>query len=194
MSIVIENGVGNANKLKVDKNNRAHVAAISESQSQDATRTGDSYSLNTGTINFEASGTLIYLKNNEDQDLAVTEIHVGVGIATTAESGILTLVRNPTGGDLISDATAVNDNQNRNFGSNKTLTADAFKGKSGGTVTGGNNITQFFQVSSGNFEEQIDFDLPKGSSLAISYNPNLASGSTNVHASIVCFLKDPANV
>ena len=80
--------------------------------------------------------------------------------------------RNPTGGTLISGAVLVSNNQNRNFGTNRTLTADAYKGATGNTVTGGNIIVEVF-VNPGERELlNIDMTLTKGDSVAVSYEPN----------------------
>jgi hypothetical protein len=105
----------------------------------------------------------------------------------------VTLKRNPTGGTLISGATNVDMNQNRNFGSNIALTADVYKGASGNTVTGGNDIAQFYQTGQGRLFASIGFDLPKGSSIAIEIDPNLSSGSVNVYAAIIGYVRDAAN-
>jgi hypothetical protein len=167
---------------------------VTEAEEVHAAADGNAYNINTGDVSFSAAGTLIYVKNNEDRDLVIEALAVGVGnTGTHSDIGNITLVRNPTGGDLITDATAVSMNQNRDFGSNKTLTVDDYKGKSGGTLTGGNNIAQFYQGANGRLFADINLILPKGSSIGITYDPNLSSGSVNAYAAIICYLKDTAS-
>jgi len=189
--MIIEDGKGTGTKVRCDGNNRMHVQSVQEDEGRHAAGVGDAYNINTGNITFSAAGTLIYVKNNEDKDLVIEALAVGVGSGTTSDIGEITVERNTTGGDLISDATAVDMNQNRNFGSNKTLTADIYKGKSGGTSTGGNDIIQFYQGTSGRLFATINLVLTKGSSMAISYDPKLSSGSVKAYAAVVCYLKDP---
>jgi hypothetical protein len=188
----IEDGTGKGASMKVDANNRAHTQSISETESLHSTELGDAYNINTGNIALTGDGTLLYVKNNEDKDLVIEAIAFGNdGLGTHSSNPRYTVIRNPNGGDLISDATAVSMNQNRNFGSNKTLTADAYKGKVSGTITGGNDIAILEGTSDGRDYFTINFVLPKGSSLALKWTANLSSGTAGVYAAIVCFLKDP---
>jgi hypothetical protein len=190
--MILEDGRGTGRKVRIDGNNRMHTQTVTEPEGIHSAEVGDAYNINTGDISFSAAGTLLYIKNNEDKDLVVEAIAAGIGnTGTHSDIGNITIVRNPTGGDLISDATAVSMNQNRNFGSNKTLTADAYKGKSAGTITGGNNIIQFYQGANGRLFATINLVIPKGGSIGISYDPNLSSGSVNAYAAAIVYLKDP---
>lgn len=188
----IEDGTGKGTSLKIDANNRAHTQTISETESLHSTELGDAYNINSGNIALTGDGTLLYLKNNEDKDLVIEALAFGNdGLGTHSSNPRYTIVRNPTAGDLISDATAVSMNANRNFGSNKTVTADTYKGKTSGTVTGGNDIAILEGTSDGRDYFTINFVLPKGSSIAVKWTANLSSGTAGVYAAIVCFLKDP---
>jgi hypothetical protein len=189
---IIRDGAGKGNQLKVDANNRAHTQSVSESEALHSAEQGDAYNLNTGLISVTGDATLCYIKNNEDQDLVIEAIALGSfeGI-THSDDPYITLKRNPTGGDLISDATAVSMNANRNFGSNKTLTADVYKGKVGGTITGGTDAAILQVTPGGRSFYTINFILPKGSSLAVDLTANVSSGSANYYAAIICYLKDP---
>jgi hypothetical protein len=192
--MIINDGTGKGNQAKVDTNNRIHTQAVTESESLHSSEVGDAYNINTGNIALTGDGTLIYLKNNEDKDLVIEAIafgNNGLGTYTSVANPRYTIVRNPTGGDLISDASAVSMNQNRNFGSNKTLTADTYKGKVSGTLTGGNDIAILEGTTDGRDYFTINFVLPKGSSIGIKYTANLSSGTAGIYAAIICFLKDP---
>jgi hypothetical protein len=190
--MIFEDGKGTGYKARIDSNNRLHVQSVQESEAFQATEVGDAYNLNTGLISITGDATLMYIKNNEDKELVIEAIAIGSfeGI-THSDDPYLTLVRNPTGGDLITDATTTGVlNQNRNFGSNKTLTADFYKGKVGGTLTGGNDIA-ILQVSPATRSfYSINFVLPKGASMGIKITANLSSGSANWYGAFICYLKD----
>jgi hypothetical protein len=190
--MLIDDGKGQGYKARVDGNNRIHTQSVTESEAIHALELGDSYNLNTGLISITGDSTLIYIKNNEDKEYVLEAIALGSfeGI-THSDDPYITLVRNPTGGDLISDATAIDMNQNRNFGSSLTLDADVYKGKVGGTITGGNDIA-FLQVTPGGRSfYSIDFILPKGASMAIKLTANVSSGSANYYCALIGHLKDP---
>jgi hypothetical protein len=192
--MLIDDGKGDGYKARVDSNKRLHTQSVTEPEALHAAETGDAYNINTGLISITGDATLMYIKNNEDQDLIIEAIAIGSfeGI-THSDDPYITLVRNPTGGDLISDATAVSMNQNRNFGSNKTLTADAYKGKVSGTLTGGNDIAILQVTPGGRSFYTIDFILPKGSSMGVKITANVTSGSANWYGAFICHLKDDAS-
>ena len=131
--------------------------------------------------------TVAYLKNNEDQTLVIETLIVGVGtMDTPTEAVIITAVRNPTS---VSFSTAVDMNQNKNFGSSKTLTADAYKGAEAATTTGGSDIALFMGYPSTRSEFPINFELTKSDSIAIQIDCNEASG-VDVYVAFVVHLKD----
>ena len=113
---------------------------------------------------------------------------VGITAGTFADSPIITVVRNPTTGTLISNATAAPIVENRNFGSSSTLTALTYKGVDGATVTDGDDALIFVVNGQGRLAATLDLVIPKGSSLAIKVDPNLTSGATTAYAALVGFL------
>jgi len=191
MSDIIKDGSGAGYGLKVDKNNRAHTLSTTISESVDSSTGGKAYNINTGLISITGDATLVYIKNNEDVDLIIEAIALGSfeGISHS-DDPYITLVRNPTAGDLITDGTAVDMNQNRNFGSSSTLTADVYKGKVSGTLTGGEDIAILQATPGGRSFYTINFLLRKGSSLGIKLTANVTSGSANWYAALVCYLKE----
>lgn len=190
---IIEDGTGSGKKQKVNANNRAYVDAIEKSEEQAAIDIGDGYNINTGEISLtttSASGVL-YIKNNETENLVITAIAVGVSSAGTVnDSTRVQIIRNPSTGTLISDASAVDQNQNRNFGSSKTLTVDAYKGAEGKTVTDGDNIALIFMAAGSRLFATLNFELTKGDSIAVTVDSNTSSGTTAVYAAAICHLKD----
>lgn len=187
--MIIEDGKGSGRKAQVDADNRLRTNSINLDQQVASNNTGDAYNINSGNITFSAAGTLLYIKNNEDLDLVIETIIIGQGSGTTSNIGEMAIVRNPTGGDLISDATAVSQNANRNFGSNKTLGVLAYKGKSGGTLTGGSDAALVYVGTSGRAAIPINLLLPKGSSVGLKLDPKLSSGSVKAYAAAICYLR-----
>lgn len=187
----IDDGTGNGYQAKVNKANKIETHSISEDESIHSAEVGDAYNINTGLISITGDATLLYLKNNEDADMVIEAVALGSfeGI-THSDDPYVTLIKNPSAGDLITDATAVTMNQNRNFGSSKTLTADVFKGKVAGTITGGNDAAILQASTGGRSYYTINMIIPKGSSLAIKLTANVSSGTANWYAAIIMHLKD----
>lgn len=187
----IQDGKGSGYSAKVGTDHRLQVRAVTEDEQIHNAETGNAYNFNTGLINITGDATLMYIKNNDDYNLIIKAVALGCfdGI-THSDDPYITIVRNPTGGDLISDATAVSMNQNRNFGSSKTAVVDVYKGKVGGTLTGGNDIAILQAASGSRNYYSIDFLLPKGASMGIKLTANLTSGSANWYCALVCYFKD----
>jgi hypothetical protein len=186
---ILDDGTGTGNRAKV-ASNRLFTHAISEGESVHATEKANSYNINTGTIGLTSASDsgIFYLENSENADLVIEAVAAGVGSAgTTSDVTTVTLVRSPTS---VSFSTAVDMNQNRNFGSSKTLTATAYKGAEAATITGGDDIIQFFMGSGTRLFAPINLVIPKGESMAIRMNTNTTGGTTNVYAAVVCYLKD----
>ena len=104
----------------------------------------------------------------------------------------MTFVFNPTGGDLISDQTPLSINTNRRPNSGGTLLIDAYRGKSGGTLTGGTSFG-LFQLSQGSRSAfPLEVILPQGQSLGVTLTANISSGSANLYAGFSLYKKDSA--
>lgn len=188
----IRDGAGSGDVAKVNGRNRLMTQAITESDQQAAVELGNAYNLNTGTIALTSASesAVMYLKNNESVDFVLSALAVGIGaLASPTDSTVITLIRNPTAGTVVSDATVISQNRNRNFGSNKTLTADVYKGAEGKTLTDGDDIAQFFATGSSRLFASIDFDIPKGSSIGVKIDLNAAAGG-NIYAALIGYLKD----
>ena len=189
----IEDGTGLGFDTSVDENNRLHVHSVQVTEVVHAAEQGLAYNINTGQISVTNDATLIYLKNNETRDFVISAIAVGNdGGATYSSRPLITVVRNPTGGDLISDQTAVDMNQNRDFGSSRVFDSDAYKGKVGGTLTGGNDIAILQSTTGGRDFFTLDFVLTEGSSIGLTYTANISSGTSQIYAALVGYLRDPA--
>jgi len=198
MAEQILDGTGTGKRAKVDQNSQIHTTAITQTETQDAVDKGDAYNINTGTIGLTSSTAsgVLYFKNDEDASFVIDAIAVGItNPGTQARACIISLISNPTAGTLIAGASAVDMNQNRNFGSSKALksTTLAYKGAEGNTVTDGDDIALFYQNVGTRGYYSIDFELPKGSSIALTIDTQTTSGTTNLYAAIIGHVKDPNN-
>lgn len=196
MSDFLRDGTGKGYLQKVDGNNRAATRSVNTPENEAATKIGDSYNINTGLIDLTSADEtpIIYVKNNESVNLHIKAI-VFAAWTSTGGSGTdgvpkLVIVRNPTTGTLIDNANAVDINSNRNFGSSKNLTVDAYKGATGETFTDGSDHIIVHLGTSGRTFIGIDEVLPKGASIGVKYTPQGSNTSQQVYAAIICHLED----
>jgi hypothetical protein len=189
----IQDGSGSSYRAKVDASLRLRTQTVQESEADHAAEIGNAYNINTKYITISAGSALLYLKNLEDQDYILDSIALGVGQilggGAVTDEGEITFYKNPTGGDLLSGAVA-DIVENRNAGSGNTLNATVLKGADGDTVTGGTELGLFQQGDTGRFFASFRFTVPKNSSIALHYEPNLSSGSIRVYAAFIGHLKD----
>lgn len=193
MSIQIEDGKGSGKRAQVDREFRLRTFSTTVTDVEQITGLGNAYTFSSGPISVTANGTVFYFKNNEDANFEIHEIHYAVNnTGTHSDTPLFTLIKNPTGGDLISDATAAAVNSNNNFGSSNALEDSlVYKGKSGGTITGGTDI--FYQIQPVNSQVIIKsqiYILQKGDSLAVKITPSLSSGTAVVYFSIIGHKED----
>lgn len=190
-------GTGTGQKGKIDLNNDLHTFSVTETEKRQATAIGNDYNINTGTLALSGTSTssVLYFKNDEDTDYVIEALALGIGTrsATVTDSAVITVIKNPTGGDIISDATNVAINSNTNFGSSKTLktTTLVYSGKTGGTITGGTEHAILY-MTDGRLFAGLDMELPKGSSIGVTIDLN-TSGGANIYCALVGYLKDIKN-
>jgi hypothetical protein len=188
--------IDNGNGTTVDINGKRELKtfSITESESQAATTLGDAFNINTGDIGCAGDTTLIYFKNDEDTDVVIENIAVGIRGSTITDQATVTLISNPTGGDLITDTTAVDMNGNRRVGSSKTLksTTLAYKGKVSGTITGGSDVAQFYMGNNSRLFATINFEVERGSSIAIKLEGTTTGG--NAYGALILYRRDADRV
>ncbi len=195
MSFTIRDGIGSGKEAKVNSNNRLSTTSITESEADFATEEGTRYNLNTGTITLTDANntTVFYLKNNEDSDLIVTALIYNLG-NSTGGSGDLTVdvVRNPTAGDIITNANDADIIQNQNHGSTRSLSADVYKGATAEALITDGNVSISTLSASGTGRIVIALGaltLPKGSSLAVNITPQSGNTSQGVQVAAACYVK-----
>jgi len=190
----IKDATGTGNGLKIDKNNRAHTDSVIRSQDEQEALNSNAYNINTGGITLTTANEsgIFYIKSNENLPIVIKEILVILGSTTGGSGeGTVNIKKNPTAGTLVSGAVDVDINENRDFNSEKTLSADIFKGAEGNTVTDGNN---FASTTRSSFGTVITFDastmvLRRGNSLAVTYTPPSGNTSQSIKIAVTAFLE-----
>lgn len=173
---IFTDGKGRGYLAEVDSSNRLNTYSVATQDEFEANRDGDAYNINTGVINLTdaAETPVLYLKNNENNDLHIRAIAIGLATSSNGASNEMikaTVIRNPTAGTIVSSSVNVDINSNRNYGSNKTLTSDAYKGATGKTMTDGTDHIIFYASDFGRLFGTIDEVIPKGSSIGIKLTP-----------------------
>ena len=197
MPDMILDGSGNNFRAKVNSSQQLETKAVSISEAVEANRNGDAYNVNTGYITL-TNGTdtpVMYLKNNETKNLVVEAIAIGIEVSTggaSTESNRITVIRNPKTGTIISGATAVDVNSNRNYTNASSLTVDAFKGATGNTMTDGDNHLLINPGTGPRGLFTINEILPTGATIGIKFKPQASNTSVNVYAAIICYLQTEA--
>ena len=190
----IEDGKGSGRQARVNAKQELDVFAIIESEFESANDNGLAYNLNSGEI-ASASGdaTLLYFKNDEDSTYIINAIACGFrGFTSLTDSLVVSIYRNPTGGDLITDATAADMEQNANFGSSNQLSAGTlvYKGKNAGTITGGDLYAIVYAGNNSRVFATLNIEIPKGGSIAMKV---VGAGATagNSYCALIGHLKVP---
>ena len=185
---------GNSGNIaKVNDDNRLTTQGVVETEELDAIKEGAGYNINTGQIVITATTACLYIKNNEDKDMVVSAIVVGVGTpqggnAVFSNAVEIFIVRNPTAGTMITSPTNVDMNQNRNYGISTALTADAYKGSTGETFTDGDDIILIDQNGAGRVFAPINMVLKKGNSIGIRIVPNIDATNVEVYVAAILYL------
>lgn len=184
----------NGQSTHVDGNGDMHVNAITEAQFTAAALKHGAYNINTGLIALTGSSesAVLYFKNDESPDggesrivIEAFALYVGTRSVTVTDDPLWTILRNPNGGDIISDASAVSINSNADFSTNKTLGANsnAFKGKNGGTITATDGEHAIL-AGSGRIYAGLPIVLGRGNTVGIKVDLN-TSGGANVYAALI---------
>lgn len=191
----IGDATGKSYGAKVDIEGRLSVDSINTDRESYSSQKGYSFNLNTGLITLTNGATdnaVMYVKNNEDFPLVITNLFFQTGVSTAGTGNIIvSIYRNPTTGTIVSGATVVEINANRNFGSSRALNVTAYKGATGLTFTDGKKAlesilattTQRIALSAG------AITLPKGSSIGIQFKTPTSNTSMAVEFAIACYLE-----
>jgi len=196
MSITIKDGTGSGNVAKVTDEKRLETASITTSDKDHACGLGDTYNINTGDITLTDANetTVLYIKNNESNPLVLTALIYNLGASTGGSGDVkLNIVRNPTTGDIVTNATAADTVSNLNYGSSKTLTADVYKGATVDSVVTDGTVSVSTRSASNTGRIVVSLGalvIPQGSSLAVNYTPPTSNTSQITQFAVACFVKN----
>ena len=191
--MIIKDGVGSGNQAKVGSDNKLQVNGVTLTSQEDASICDRAFNLNTGDITLTTANesAMIYFKNNESQDFVVQTIVAGFRASTGGTTGdpiVLSVIRQPTGGTIISGATNVDINANRNFGSPAILDGDAYKGAEGNTLTGGDACLRLYQNPSGRLAAGISLVLQRGNKIGVNVTPPTGNTSLTGYIALIGYL------
>ena len=184
--MIIKDGTGTGNQQRVDSNNRSHVFSVELSENQQATFLGDNYNCNTGEITLTSANesAVFYIKNTSATDMVIDRLAPST-MATTGGTGNervkVRIYRNPTGGDIITNAVDADMVANKNFGSNETIDALVYKGAEGNTQTGGDLAYIIYVSNGGSAVVGVDLVLPRGTSMCVTMEPTTGNTSQTVY-------------
>ena len=188
----IQDGSGSGFSAKVDSHKRLHVDSVTFGRSEQEAELGNAYNINTGVINLSAvaDSAVLYVENTGDEDLVVGGLFYNLGTSDVSGDILVTVIRNPTAGTCISDATAADmPGVNRNFGSSKTLPALVYKGAEGKTFTDGDDVIQsIVQAPSRTVIVVGDIIVPKGSAIGVKVKPFTSNTDMDIEIELNCFV------
>jgi len=194
MPDTIKDGSGKGYLAKVNSAQQLFTRSVTESESEDANEAGKAYNINTGniTLTTDADTPILYIKNNELDDLIISTVVIGAKTSSggsTTDLPEITFVRNPTAGTTIDNANAVDINSNRNYGSSNTIsTSLVYKGATGETITDGDDHIFVYGSGSGRVALAINEVLPTGTSIGIKFKPQSGNSSQVVYCAVICYL------
>lgn len=197
--IAIKDG-STGNIAKVDVNKRVHTAGVNEELRDHAcdSTIAQKYNINTGdiTLTNATKTSVLYVKNNGDDDLVITALIYNLGASTSGTGDVvIDVLRNPTAGDIISNtndcAVGPGVSANQNFGSTNTMTGLFYKGATGETALSGGATSISTRSASNTGRIVISLGaviLPKGASLGVDYTPPTSNSSQKVQFAAACYV------
>lgn len=193
----IQDGKGKGYETKVDAYNKLHTRSVHVSAELDACILYDQFGVGTGgiTLTSASESALFYTYwMNTERHMVLTRQIFSFGPSTGGAGQVrVRIVRNPTGGTLISSGTAVTP-VNNNFGSSLTANGTWKKGAEGSTVTGGTDIIDVGMNTSSIFSiSEIDWIMPNGASYVIAITPPTGNTSMKVYLHDKFYLITPEN-
>lgn len=201
MGFSILDGKGRGNEAAVDGRGRILSSSLVETESNYATSLGLKYNINTGDITLTNSvkTSVLYFKNNDNRDVVVDALIYNLGSSNSGSLDcVIDVIRNPTAGDIITNANDVlvgpNENANLNFGSSNTIEALAYKGATGETALSGGGVVITTRNPSPSGRIFISpgggFILPKGTALGVDFTPSTGNVTQIVQIALNVHVKE----
>lgn len=179
---MFEDGKGTGYLAEVDKTHRIRSRAVSESEQNEQASLGMAYTIPSGfiTLTNTSESALMWLKNNETENLLITRFIASVRKSTggTDNHARILIYYNPTGmtGGSGTDLTPVN----LNFGSSNTLANTSEIGLQGASLDGATLFGGFVVPMESLTSESASIVLPKGASIGVTCVPPAGNTSLDV--------------
>ena len=192
--MIIDDGTGKGISAKVDSDYRLYTNAVTREEVQLSVYLGSGFNINTGLVDVTNAGVdnaIWYLKNDGSEDVVIYEILIILGTSTGGVGdGTLKVIRNPTGGTIVSGALTVEANVNRNFSSSNALEVITYKGATGSTLTGGDTLgsTNRNGASVINFTS-TPFLLKTGNTVGVTWSAATGNTSQSVRIATTVFIR-----
>jgi len=189
MAEIIKDGSGTGILAKVDSTNKLAVRGVVGSENLESIENGDLHFLSTGLVTLTSvnASAIFFMKNDEINDLQITQISIGAGQSSNATTDFLIVssLRNATG---LSGSNPELTQINPNFGSAKILSITSEIGGEGTTSSGGTTGPSFFVQSQRTTQFNALLRIPKGQAFSISLTPPAGNTSISVAIAINLYL------
>ena len=177
----------------VGSNGRALVNSVSTSKLSDSVSRGRTWNIGTGqfTLTNATASALMYIKNTDSARVYEIDLYVILSGTSTGGTGraLVEVLKNPTGGTLVTAATTVDSIMNMNFGQSTNPNASLFKLTAINQTLTGQSSTIRSQMAAGpdRLLLPIVTQLPPGGSVGIRYTPPSGNTSQVVEAVVEMF-------
>jgi hypothetical protein len=186
----------------IDSNQHLHTEAVIRTEKDQAALKGWRFNINTGdiTLTNATETSVLYVKNTGDFDLVIDSLIYNLGNTTSGTGDVkIDVVRNPTAGEIITNANNVamgaGVEANQNFGSTNTMTGLFYKGATGETLLSGGDGDSISTRSSANTGRIVislgSTTLPKGASIGINYTPPTSNTSQICQFAMAVHVREP---
>ena len=186
MAITLKDGTGSGSHAKVTENGRITTLSVEEGIAAHHAFEGQSYNINTGTVNLTSASksALLYFKNNEDEPIIVTGFFYLLGNPNNTGETLVQIERNPSSASFSTALTPIN----RDFGSQNTLTVDCYKGAEAATLSGGTVAIESLFSGVGRQTVLVGaVILRKGNSIGVTVTPPTSNTSMNVQIAMAVY-------
>ena len=186
MGFQIQDGTGSSKKVKVSSSNKLFVESVVRSEREEEGILGEAYNVSTGFVRLTSANqsSVLYFKNNEDEDLIVTEFLFAVRGSTggTTRHIRVDIIKNPAS---MSSGSGTDLNiSNINFGSSNTVNSDSEIGQEGSTLNRGTTYLLLVAPLDNLTTEVASTIIPKGSSIGVNVVPPTSNTALDVNVEI----------
>ena len=193
--MLIKDGAGKCNTMRVDSELRAHVASITRTERDAAINKGWAYLFVSGlvTLTNDTESGVLYIKNNDSKDLVISDIYCSFGTSTVGSGNGRLKVYTEIGdtSTLVSDAAAARAT-NLKISDTTAFTSSgiAYDGGTGSTIVGGNSIHTILIMEESIIDFSVPFHIPTSSNMAFTITAPTGNTSMDVMLAVTGYYLD----